>query len=74
VPFLYGAACRAAFALGFRRVGTYILASESGASLVAAGWRLIGESNGGRWHTPSRPRVDTNPTQPKLLFERETTP
>jgi hypothetical protein len=72
--FLYGAACRAAFALGFRRVGTYILASESGASLVAAGWRLIGESNGGRWHTPSRPRVDTNPTQPKLLFERETTP
>lgn len=67
--FLYGACARAAFALGFRRIGTYILASESGASLRASGWRLIGERGGGSWHRPSRPRVDTHPTQGKLLFE-----
>jgi len=69
--FLYGAAARACFALGYRRIGTYILASESGASLRAAGWRLIGERGGGSWNCPSRPRVDTHPTEPKLLFEAQ---
>src|SRR6516225_894110 len=32
--FLYGAASRAAFALGFKRIGTYILATEPGTSLM----------------------------------------
>jgi hypothetical protein len=67
--FLYGAAARAAFALGFKRVGTYILASEPGTSLRAAGWRQIGEVRGRSWSAPSRPRVDKHPTQDKLLFE-----
>jgi hypothetical protein len=69
--FLYGAAARAAFALGFGRIGTYILASEPGTSLTAAGWRLIGETPGRSWSVPSRPRVDTHPLQKKLLFEAE---
>ncbi len=68
--FLYGAAARAAFALGFRRIGTYILASEPGTSLTAAGWRLIGETPGRSWSVPSRPRVDKHPLQKKLLFEQ----
>lgn len=67
--FLYGAAARASFALGFRRIGTYILASEPGTSLTAAGWRLIGETAGRSWSVPSRPRVDTHPLEPRLLFE-----
>lgn len=67
--FLYGAAARAAFALGFKRIGTYILASEPGTSLTAAGWRLIGEAGGGSWSRADRPRVDKHPTQGKLLFE-----
>jgi hypothetical protein len=67
--FLYGAASRAAFALGFKRIGTYILASEPGTSLSAAGWRLIGETPGRSWSVPSRPRVDKHPLQIKLLFE-----
>lgn len=71
--FLYGAAARAAFALGFKRIGTYILKSEPGTSLAAAGWRQIGEVRGRSWTTPSRPRVDKHPTQDKLLFELETT-
>lgn len=68
--FLYGAAARAAFALGFKRIGTYILAAEPGTSLTAAGWRMIGEAGGGSWSRADRPRVDKAPTQAKLLFER----
>lgn len=70
--FLYGAAARAVFALGFKRIGTYILASEPGTSLTAAGWRLIGETSGGSWSRGNRPRVDKHPTQAKLLFEAGT--
>jgi hypothetical protein len=67
--FLYGAAARAAFALGYRRIGTYTLPDEGGASLRGAGWKLIGERGGGSWSCPSRPRVDRHPTEPKLLWE-----
>jgi hypothetical protein len=67
--FLYGAYARAAFALGYKRIGTYILAAENGATMKASGWRLIGETGGGSWSRPSRPRVDIHPLQAKLLFE-----
>ena len=66
---LYGACRRAAFALGYKRLVTYTLPSEGGASLRGAGYRLIGEAGGGTWNTPSRPRVDTHPLQPKLRWE-----
>ena len=66
---LYGAAWRAARALGWRKLITYTLATEPGTSLKAAGWRLIGEAGGGSWNVPSRPRVDVNPTQMKLKWE-----
>jgi len=68
--FLYGAAARAGFALGYRRIGTYILASEPGTSLRAAGWRQIGEVKGRSWSCASRPRIDKHPTLDKFLFER----
>ena len=67
--FLYGASARAAFALGYHRIGTYILASETGKSLVGAGWRMIGERGGGSWSRGSRPRTDKAPIGGKLLFE-----
>lgn len=66
---LYAAAWRAARALGYRRLVTYTLPSEGGASLRAAGWRLIGEAGGGSWSRASRPRVDLHPTQQKLRWE-----
>lgn len=72
--FLYGAGARAAFALGYKRIGTYILKSESGVSLKAAGWKLIGEAGGGSWSRTIRPRVDTHPTQGKLLWESVSAP
>lgn len=68
--FLYGACWRAARAIGYRRLVTYTLPSEGGASLRGAGWMLIGEAGGGTWSTPSRPRVDKHPTQTKLRWER----
>lgn len=66
---LYGAARRATFALGYRRLITYTLASEAGTSLVAAGWKEIGLAGGGSWSRPSRPRVDTAPIEQKRLWE-----
>ncbi|QZT61276.1 XF1762 family protein [Mycolicibacterium austroafricanum] len=57
---LYGAAWRAAKALGYRRLITYTLASESGGSLRASGWRVVAERSSRKgWDCPSRPRVDT---------------
>jgi hypothetical protein len=66
---LYGAAWRAARALGYIRLITYTLPEEGGASLRAAGWRCLGEAGGGSWSRKSRPRVDTHPTQVKLCWE-----
>ncbi len=68
---LYGAAWRAARALGYRKLITYILSTEPGTSLRASGWRCVGEAGGGSWDRPSRPRVDRHPTQEKLRWERE---
>lgn len=66
---LYGAAWRAAKALGYRRLITYTLLEEGGASLRACGWKLLGERGGGSWNRSGRPRVDTHPVQRKLLWE-----
>ena len=56
---LYGASWRAAKALGFRRLITYTMPEEGGASLRGAGWTLVGMRGGGNWNVPSRPRIDT---------------
>jgi hypothetical protein len=67
--FLYGRAAKAAFALGYSRVGTYIRADEDGTSLRAAGWRLIGETKGRSWDCQSRPRQDRTDIINRSLFE-----
>jgi hypothetical protein len=69
--FLYRAAERAAFALGYRRIGTYVLKREGGHSVVQAGWKLLGEVKGRSWDCKSRPRTDKHPTEDKLLFGQE---
>jgi hypothetical protein len=55
---LYAAAIRAARAMGYRRVITYTLPEESGASLKAVGFQFDGvtklKPNG--WNMPGRPR------------------
>jgi hypothetical protein len=50
--FLYGAAARAAFALGYKRIQTYIMKEEPGASLKGAGWLFdyMTSENAAPWH------------------------
>ena len=67
--FLYGRAAKVAFALGYQRIGTYILTSESGVSLRAAGWRYLSRTKGRSWSCASRPRINIHPLEDKLLFE-----
>lgn len=65
---LYSAARRAAIAKGYRRGLTYILDSEHGSSLLAAGWHPLWTVEGRSWDTPSRPREDDHPTCDKQAF------
>lgn len=67
---LYGAAWRAARAIGYRRLVTYTLPEEGGASLRGAGFATLGEAGGGSWSRADRPRVDTHPTQTKIRWEK----
>lgn len=66
---LYAAAWRAARAMGYHKLVTYILDSESGVSLKAAGWKCVGQAGGLRWTGKRRPEVDLYPAQMKLRFE-----
>jgi len=68
--FLYGAAARAAREQGYLRIVTYILASESGDSLRAAGWVCDGPAGGGSWSSEARPREDKHPLERKLRWSR----
>jgi hypothetical protein len=56
---LYGAAWRAARAMGYTRLITYTQEGESGASLRAAGLVPVVDLRvRPGWHTPTRPRAD----------------
>jgi hypothetical protein len=66
---LYGACWRAAQQLGYRRMLTYVLNTEPGTTLKAAGWKCYGEAGGGSWSREGRPRVDLHPTQIKIRWE-----
>ena len=72
---LYGAAARAGRALGYVRIQTYILDSETGASLRAAGWEDEGEAGGGQWkHTDGRARRTDQPTSRKRRYGKALNP
>lgn len=66
---LYGAARRAAKALGYHRIITYLLAEEPGTTMRALGWNQVHTVKGRSWSCPSRPRTDTHPTVDKVLWE-----
>ena len=68
--FLYAKATRIAKEMGYTKIITYILESESGASLFAAGWNEEVTTSGGAWDRPSRRRQTTAPTMPKRRFSR----
>jgi hypothetical protein len=66
---LYAAARKAAFAMGYRRIITYILENEPGTSLKAAGFQFVKMTAGGSWSCETRPRDQKAPTCPKQLWE-----
>ena len=66
---LYAAAARAGKELGYGSIQTFILASEPGTSLRAAGWTFIRNTRGGEWNRPSRGgRRTDQPSEPKQLW------
>ncbi len=68
---LYAAAARAGKALGYKRIQTYILDTEPGVTLRAAGWTDEGPAGGGQWHhTDGKPRRTDQPTGPKRKWSR----
>lgn len=68
---LYAAAARVGRAAGYERIQTYILATEPGTSLKAAGWVYEGEAGGGQWHhTDGKPRRTDQPTEKKQRWAR----
>ncbi|MFP3947111.1 MAG: XF1762 family protein [Longimicrobiales bacterium] len=67
--FLLGACRRAARELGYRRLVTYTLEEEGGASLRGAGYRRVHTVRARSWDTPSRPRVDKHPLQTRIRWE-----
>jgi hypothetical protein len=66
--FLYSKAARIAKEMGYERIITYILCTESGTSLRACGWIEDGTTTGGDWSRPSRKRSTTAPTVPKKRY------
>lgn len=69
---LYGACWRAWRAMGGKRLITYTLTTESGASLRGAGWRVVAEVKPGGWNRPNIGRIrDWQPIygQQKLRWE-----
>lgn len=67
---LYGAARRATFALGYDRLITYTQDGESGASLRAAGYRIVAQRPARPgWSTPSRPRENKADYVARTLWE-----
>ena len=67
---LYSAAARAAKAMGYRKIITYTLDTEDGASIRAAGWTCAGPAGGIRWTGKRRPAADLYPAQMKLRYEK----
>lgn len=63
---LYGACARVAKEMGYKKIQTYILQSETGISLKASGWKMEAVTAGGQWkYTNGKPRRTDQPTEPK---------
>lgn len=70
---LYSACARSALAMGFDKIQTYILESESGLSLKASGWTFEAKIVGGDWNHSSaysgKRRTD-QPMEPKQRWSK----
>lgn len=68
---LYSAAARTAKSMGYQKIQTFILNTESGTSLIASGWTMEATSRGGNWTSKSKPnRRQDQPQCPKRKYSR----
>ena len=68
---LYACAAKVGRLLGYEKIQTYILDSEDGTTLRAAGWCLEATTAGGQWHRPDgSPRRTDQPTCKKQRWSR----
>ena len=65
---IYATCWRIAKEMGYKCTVTYILESEPGTSLKAAGWICDGKTGGGSWDTPSRRRPRKENIGVKIRF------
>lgn len=69
--FLYAATARVAAEMGFKKIQTYILDTEPGTSLRAAGWRFEERTAGGDWnHSWRKGRRTDQPMVPKQRWAK----
>lgn len=66
---LYGASCRVAKAMGYKKIITYILKSENGASLKASNFICEGEAGGTHW-TGARNKNQSIPAEMKIRWAK----
>lgn len=66
---LYGACCRIAKEMGYRKIITYILESESGSSLKASNFICEGKAGGVKW-TGTRDKGQSIPHEMKTRWVR----
>lgn len=68
---LYGAACRAAKALGYKKMVTYTLETEPGTSLRASNFTCEGKAGGGYWNGQRYQQMMIVDTGMKMRWTRE---
>lgn len=69
---LYGACCRVAKAMGYKKIITYILASEPGTSLKASNFICEGIAGGLKWRGKRyEGRTQDTPNEMKTRWVRE---
>lgn len=71
--FLYSAAARASKELGYRKIQTYILETESGVSVESASWKYEYTTQGGEWKgstSNGKTRNNNHPICKKKLYAK----
>jgi hypothetical protein len=69
--FLYARAAKAAEAIGFNSIQTYVLKSETGNTLKAAGWQCMGEAGGGDGWLNRPGRRNDQPIERKVKWRKD---
>jgi hypothetical protein len=68
---LYGAATRAAKALGYKRIFTYTLESEPGTSLKASNWICDGVAGGTHWTGQRYTQLEMQLSEMKVRWHKD---